>query len=49
MWEFIVFTAVCGVSFMAVIYIVLCTAYIMDFCVRLLTNDKYAIISKAGK
>lgn len=35
-----------AVIFMALVYIVLCTTYIMDRCVRLITNDRYAVITK---
>jgi len=46
----VVFTFIfSAVFFITLIYICLCTAYLLDYCVRLVTNDRYVIISKVEK
>ncbi|MFH0860764.1 MAG: hypothetical protein V1921_06145 [Candidatus Altiarchaeota archaeon] len=31
---------------MSIIYIAACSAYILDFCVRLVSKDRYGVISR---
>ena len=40
---------VTGAMFLTFIYLVLGTVYIMDFFVRLVTNDRYVVIHKVDK
>ena len=49
MIEIFAISALAGMLFVELIVISLCFAYLLDFFVRLSTNDRYEIISRAKK
>jgi len=49
MFDVVAMALIAGLLLVEVIVIFLCSAYLLDYFVRLVTNDRYEVISKTKK